>query len=831
MTQIRRWSAALAALAAFSLGAWVALHHPLSRWTAALAFAAICAAAFVRAGAGFFLLGALLPLAGLASWTGWIILDEFDLLVLAVVAGRFAAMAVDPRPRATRIPAASVALIAAFGVSLCFSAVRGFVAAGARDLDWFAGYFDALNSFRVAKPFLLAALTLVTLRHAIAAQGERIVDRLLGGGAAGLAACSLAIVWERAAFVGLFDFSSNYRATALFWEMHVGGAALDGFLALTVPLAVREWVRARTPLAIAVTGALMIAAGYACLVTFSRAVYLAVPISIAALLLLRSRHGSLRAVANAAIAGGIRGTAMVAIVVGAAWLSFRNGGYRGLIAVLGAAAMALPLAAPSRVFRAPRTVVTGAAGACLAVIAVAAALHVPKAAYVVYGLVFALAAAAVAWCRVAQTDAARSAAVAAMAALGVAAAGVGLYWSGAAAALDAGLALTLLWASIALHARASMPLWRDDPRSLALVAGTAVLLSGVVAVFSGGAYMEGRLAASKADLAVRIAHWRQVARLLRAPDDWLFGSGLGRFPAAFLYGDERGGGPGSYRLVTEGAASYLVLSGPRRADTSGDWLRIAQRLPAVAPGEYRVTLDARAERPAVLQIEICEKHLLYAGGCAADLIELRPTYPSWQALTLRLDGRHLSGGPWYAPRLALFSISVWSVGRRVEIDNVGATRDGGRALIANGDFAAGMSRWFFTSDNEHLPFHAKNIALNVVFDQGVVGLLAFAALIVGAVWRLAALAGDRPEAPFIAASITGFVAVGVFDSLLDAPRVAYLFYLLALLALVLPRAARNPRRAHGAGRSRTAVGSPLYRTMPDCAATDRQVARAACRLT
>lgn len=25
------------------------------------------------------------------------------------------------------------------------------------------------------------------------------------------------------------NFSSNYRSTALFWEMHVGGAALDGF--------------------------------------------------------------------------------------------------------------------------------------------------------------------------------------------------------------------------------------------------------------------------------------------------------------------------------------------------------------------------------------------------------------------------------------------------------------------------------------------------------------------------------------------------------------------------------------------------------------------------
>ena len=45
----------------------------------------------------------------------------------------------------------------------------------------------------------------------------------------GLAGAALATVWERTAFTGLLNFSSDYRATALFWEMHVGGTALDGF--------------------------------------------------------------------------------------------------------------------------------------------------------------------------------------------------------------------------------------------------------------------------------------------------------------------------------------------------------------------------------------------------------------------------------------------------------------------------------------------------------------------------------------------------------------------------------------------------------------------------
>ena len=56
----------------------------------------------------------------------------------------------------------------------------------------------------------------------------------------GLLGVALATLWERLAFTGLLNLSTDYRTTALFWEMHVGGAALDGFLALTVPFALRE---------------------------------------------------------------------------------------------------------------------------------------------------------------------------------------------------------------------------------------------------------------------------------------------------------------------------------------------------------------------------------------------------------------------------------------------------------------------------------------------------------------------------------------------------------------------------------------------------------------
>ena len=51
----------------------------------------------------------------------------------------------------------------------------------------------------------------------------------------------MAAFWERAFYPGLLDISTPYRTTALFWEMHLGGAALDAYLVLIAPLLVWAW--------------------------------------------------------------------------------------------------------------------------------------------------------------------------------------------------------------------------------------------------------------------------------------------------------------------------------------------------------------------------------------------------------------------------------------------------------------------------------------------------------------------------------------------------------------------------------------------------------------
>ena len=156
--------------------------------------------------------------------------------------------------------------------SVALSAWRGFGDAGGFEFGWAQGYREPMNSLRLAKPFFAALLLWPLWSRAHRATPEAAASRLgLGLGLLlGLAGASLAALWERLAFTGLLDFSSDYRTTALFWEMNVGGAALDGFLALTLPFALREVLVSGSRTRWAAAAAVSVLAGYVCLTTFAR---------------------------------------------------------------------------------------------------------------------------------------------------------------------------------------------------------------------------------------------------------------------------------------------------------------------------------------------------------------------------------------------------------------------------------------------------------------------------------------------------------------------------------------------------------------------------------
>ncbi|MFI5445902.1 hypothetical protein [Polaromonas sp. UC242_47] len=155
----------LVSLGCFFAGATLAGHHPM--WpTAVLAvFGLWCVAVAWRPGVWLFVVPACLPLLNFAPWTGWLVFEEFDILLLGALAGGYGRLAWSRRSnsesKAVHFSRRSMFLLGLFallGASGLLALFRGFVDAGGVTFDWYAGYTDALNSLRVFKSLGFALL-------------------------------------------------------------------------------------------------------------------------------------------------------------------------------------------------------------------------------------------------------------------------------------------------------------------------------------------------------------------------------------------------------------------------------------------------------------------------------------------------------------------------------------------------------------------------------------------------------------------------------------------------------------------------------------------------
>jgi hypothetical protein len=827
-----QWLALVASVGLAVVGAELAWHHPLS---GALALSTWCLVALAAAVLWIktpVLVFAPLPLIGLAPWSGWISFEEMDLLVTACGCGGYLGYALQLNAR-DRAPAwrhglvfspLTVMLLLALALSTLWSVKRGFADAGGFQFGWFHGYHEAMNSVRNAKALFLV-LSLLPLWTAAAAARPRGFSRgLLLGLVAALAGACVAALWERLAFTGLLDFTTDYRTTALFWEMHVGGAALDGFLVLTLPFALLALLRTRSPWRFAVGLALALLAIYAVLTTFSRGVYLALPLALVPMVMLADAQRRRAAASPAESSHGDSTLGAVdeplprtakfgALVMAgafalAATLVFGGGGYRGLLALFFVMVVLLTLPAslwrPSLGQRLTALVMGGLLALLLGAASWALSTAVPKAAYVL-NFVALLCCAALRWRdEPGQTRPVYVLLVATawfwlLATMVI----VADYWGGTTGrwtSLAAGLALAGVFAAMLLEHR----LWPLQGagstgaagwRKRALLVAGLLLVMAVVAALGGGAYLRDRVATWKEDGQTRLSHWREGLRLLHGGQQWLLGKGSGRYVASNLYEGPIEYQVGDYRLRTDEDEAYLALTSGKHLLGRGEQFRVSQRISAPAPGPLTLTLRARTAADAYVILQVCEKNLLYPDNCHSVEPLLKPQRPEgaapdapgpWQTQELKLGPVPAMGGDWWAPRFVTFSMALGTRGARVDISRIALHDSQGRPLLVNSGFNREMAHWFFSSDRHHLPWHIKNAALHVLFEQGLVGLALLGGIYVLALVRLSFGRGrDHPLAPAIVAALIGFGTVGAFDSLLDAPRIGFVFFALLLLGLGL----------------------------------------------
>ena len=277
---------------ALALALGVAAWHPVAPAVALAGVWLVAVLTVWKPGVWWFWLPALLPVLNLYPWTGWWLVDESDLFVLAVVAGGYARWAYErvAFPARLRSPWRGW-WWGAMALCVTQAAWRGWSSApplspfdGPRDALWqglFADHLSAWNSARVAKAFVWMLLLAPLLWRLGVNDRARAGLAYVHGLLAGLALVGMWVLWERGSQVGLLDFASGYRTAAAFWEMHVGGGAIDAYLALTAPLALwLVWVapsRWRWWLALG----LLWLTTYVLLTTYSRGVMGAFVIAIA----------------------------------------------------------------------------------------------------------------------------------------------------------------------------------------------------------------------------------------------------------------------------------------------------------------------------------------------------------------------------------------------------------------------------------------------------------------------------------------------------------------------------------------------------------------------
>lgn len=778
--------AAVVCLLGAIAGAWA---YPVANAMLALGLVVYVALLWRIPTVWLFVLPALVPTLDLTPWSGWFFFEEVDIFVLATLAMGYWRLSEHPPKMALSL--LGTILLALLGLSYLVSLGIGILPLSALDANAFSSYLSHYNSLRILKGFFWALLLLPLLTRATAQNPDAFSRWLIPGMLAGLCGATLAAWWERWTFVGLSDFAMDYRITGMFSGMNVGGAALDGYLALSLPFLL-AWVLTRDGWKqTAFAAGLFFAASYAIMATFSRGLYLAFGLVILLGLIAVFRSGEPRLRHGRAAWWAIGGLLAAG---GLLWLVFGTGGYRtfiAFVAIFAALVLVIPLLhrkAPwlGALFLAPVAIfLSWALGA-----------YLDKGSYIAFALSAAVLVVAADLTR-AQAHNVRQAgrviAATSLLWLGGNAVMVANHWGGQRGLWDAGLAAGGCGAILLLALRAPK-VWALDRRNILLMAiGLVTLMIAVPILHSYR--MEDRFSEAKQDFSGRSAHWRSVLGMMDSGQA-VFGAGLGRFAETYFWKNRLGEWPGSYRLTNEAGRDVLQLAGARYAQGFGESLRVGQRVGFSRPGAYIVSFDVHAVAPRMgLEVVLCEKWLLYRGACAGQNVYLQPGKTPWQTVTFVMDGKKFSAAPWYERPTLQLSFANDSAGTIVEVTNVSLKDPVGHELIRNGNFSNGFDNWFFTSDHLHLPWHAKNLWLNIYFDQGAFGLLAFTLLLSYVLLRLVRARPDTgiPNLALMA-SLSGFLVVGLFDSLLDVPRLAWLFYLVLLTAML------KLKKAHGSVR-------------------------------
>jgi hypothetical protein len=324
-----------------------------------------------------------------------------------------------------------------------------------------------------------------------------------------------------------------------------------------------------------------------------------------------------------------------------------------------------------------------------------------------------------------------------------------------------------LWAANRHRARAFVP-------GIVLVLIVVSTLAAT-ATFTG---MQARFTASATDFLTRRENWRAgLAVRDGGVAETLFGMGLGTYQRAMLMRSPINR-PSDLVLNRDDAGTYASM----RVETP---FFLGQKITLPDAGNVYLTMQVRSSNgPADLNVLICDKVLLYSDNCRGAHTSL--AVPNrWVPFSATLPTDGLGGRALFGLLRRPVEFSLFgSVGHGIDVRDISLTDDTGRPMLANGDFGHGLDRWGFTDDS-HVSWRMLNQYLMLFFETGIFGVTAFVALAgLAFAGGVRALRGGVASGAAVAGAVAGFMVSGLSDNVLEAPRLATLFFLICLCGLM-----------------------------------------------
>lgn len=764
----------LLAMPVFFAAAWGIVVYPFARLELALGLAAYAIAVFWRPHLMLLVVPVWLALINLAPWSGSLYLDDYDLLLGVTLAVFLARGLYGMQARLTPAQWLSILLLA---LATLTGFARGFIPTPEWGHIEISSYYSHWNALRLAKGFFWALLLLPAISALLHSQRDKALTSLAWGLALAGAVVGIAAMWERHVFHAiaeagtryqilgnLLDFTTPYRITGLFSEMHTGGEAIDGFIALVWPFGLLAVMLARTRTGVAIASLTLMSALYAAVTTFSRASYLALAAGLVAGILLVWWSRQKNPMSQKAPL-----LLMPSLLVPVA-LSYIH--TKGGVISLGAILMAWGGAMLTGYLVAARQKYLGVA--LVAMFGVAACYGIAR------GMLTSQ------W--VANKPASAWTIATILSVLAVTSG----YWSGA------------RFVNVVCPRVFVLLL-------LLVVGGSAVVVPALL-----GSRMETRFSTNREDVAGRGQHWKAALDIMK--NDWAtqaFGMGTGRFPQEYLFA--KSGEHGNYGFHRENGKTLLVLGG-------GEDLTFGQRISLAAWNSYTLTMNARTDDvSANLRVRICRRHILvpfdWNPQCVSMNQTLKNSSGEWQNIVWPFEMDALGDGAAFGRRPLLLELMNYQyrgdkrTGTKLEIEFVSIKDQYGKELVANGNFSRALERWFPYYDFEHMPWHIKNLWVNVFFEQGWLGLAGFIAFLLSSVFAAVRYAGKGGLWGVAAFSIlVSYMSVGLVGGLVDVPRVVFLFYLLGMVTMLvsntgsgsepLLKTVRSRHKKHGPHRDR-----------------------------